>query len=164
MDSGCRALMAPHHTRRTTEESLMTRPTLVHLGAMLVMLSSGGSLNAQVVVITSVKNPVSSIKRDLLAQIFLGQAHVFPNGAKAEPLDLPQGSQLREAFYQQFLEKRPAQLKSHWSGQTFSGRKQPPRMLNTSKDILKLVAKHPKYIAYVDQSAVDPTVKVLRIE
>lgn len=116
---------------------------------------------AQVVVILSAKNSIGKLTPDQVSQLFLGQANTFYTGWKAEPLDLPEASPIRQAFYQKATGKNAAQLKAHWSKQTFSGNGQPPAVIATPAELVKLVATHPKFIAYVDKSAVDETVKVV---
>lgn len=142
----------------------MTLPTHVMKHMACLMAAAGLWLNAQVVVITSAKNPISKVTSDQLAQIFLGQVSTFYTGGRAEPLDLQPTSPLREDFYQKFLGKSQAQIKAYWSKQAFSGKGQPPRILPTSQELIKLVAENPKYIAYVEPGAVDASVKVLKVQ
>ena len=117
-------------------------------------------LSAQTVVIISMKNPISKLTKDQVSQIFLGQARTFYTGGQAEPLDLPESSDLRKDFYDKALGKNPAQMKAHWSKLSFSGQGQPPKAL-TPAELVKLVAENPKYIGYVDAAAVTSGVKVV---
>lgn len=112
------------------------------------------------VVIVSAKNPLSKLTKDQVSQIFLGQAKTFYTGGQAVPLDLPEGSDLRKTFYQTVLNKSPAQMKAYWSKMEFSGSGQAPKMLS-AEEIVKLVAENPKFIGYVDASAVTPAVKAV---
>ncbi|MCE1227991.1 MAG: phosphate ABC transporter substrate-binding protein, partial [Firmicutes bacterium] len=81
---------------------------------------SAMSLNAQVVVIISAKNPISKLTQDQVSQIFLGQTKTFFTGAMAVPVDLSEGSGPRNEFYQKVTGKSAAQVKAHWSKLTFS--------------------------------------------
>lgn len=117
-------------------------------------------LSAQTVVIISMKNPISKLTKEQVSQIFLGQARTFYTGGQAEPLDLPESSDLRKDFYDKTLSKSPAQMKAHWSKLSFSGQGQPPKALSPA-DLVKLVAENPKYIGYVDAAAVTSGVKVV---
>ncbi len=118
------------------------------------------SASAQVVVIISTKNPISKLTPDQVSQIFLGQAKTFYTGGMAVPLDLSEGP-ARLEFYEKVMGKSPAQLKAYWSKMTFSGNAQPPEALADPKAVVKKVAENPKFIGYVDKSAVDPSVKVV---
>jgi ABC-type phosphate transport system substrate-binding protein len=141
----------------------MSLRTLVKLPALALLLACA-SVQAQVVVIVSVKNPVSKLTPDMLSTIFLGQASTFYTGGRAEPLDLPEGSSTRQEFYTKFLGKTQAQLKSHWSKQAFSGKGSAPVVIASDADMVKKVAENPKYISYVDKAAVDASVKVLTVQ
>jgi ABC-type phosphate transport system substrate-binding protein len=125
-------------------------------------LAFGLALPAQAqVVIISAKNPITKLTKDQVAQIFLGQAKTFITGGMAEPIDLPETSELRKDFYQKALNKPPAQMKAYWSKLEFSGAGHAPRALANSAEVVKLVAENPKYVAYVDAAAVTPAVKVV---
>ena len=132
------------------------------LGTLLVaaFVAMAVPASAQVVVIISAKSPISKLTPDQVSQIFLGQAKTFYNGGMAVPLDQAEGAD-RHAFYLKVTGKNPAQLKAYWSKLTFSGNAQPPQVLPDSKAVVKLVAGNPKYIGYVDKSAVDASVKVV---
>lgn len=136
--------------------------TIRHLaGTAAAILIGAMSAHAQMVVIVSAKNPISKLTPDQITPIFLGQSLTFCHGGKAEPLDLAEGSPLREEFYRQVAGKSAAQLRSHWAKQTFSGKGQPPRILPSSEEVVKLVAENPKYIGYVNKAAVTASVKVV---
>ncbi|MBP1771175.1 MAG: ABC-type phosphate transport system, periplasmic component [Holophagaceae bacterium] len=122
---------------------------------------AAATAQAQVVVIISTKNPISKLTADQVSQIFLGQAKTFYTGAMCEPLDQAEGSGARNEFYQKVTGKNAAQLRAHWSKLTFSGKAQPPQALAGNQAVVKMVADNPKFIGYVDKSAVDGSVKVV---
>lgn len=136
----------------------------VRIVILALAFAIGASLEAQVVVIVSAKNPMSKITPDQLSQIFMGQMNTFITGGKAEPLDLPEASALRQEFYTKLIGKAPAQVKAHWAKLSFSGKGTPPIVAATPAEMVKKVAEHPKFIGYVDKSAVDSSVKVLVIQ
>lgn len=122
---------------------------------------AASSARAQVVVIISSKSPISKLSVDQVSQIFLGQAKSFYTGGQAEPVDQVEGAAPRNDFYQKVTGKNAAQIKAHWAKLSFSGAAQPPKALADSHAVVKLVAENPKYVGYVDKSAVDASVKVV---
>jgi len=128
------------------------------------LLIACAAAQAQVVVIVSTKNPVTKLTTEMVSQIFLGQSTTFYTGWKAEPLDLAEGSPARNEFYAKFLGKSAAQVKAHWSKQSFSGKGSAPAVVSSDADLIKKVAENPKYIAYVDKASVDAGVKVITIQ
>jgi len=129
------------------------------LAALVISLGLALPAHAQVVIV-SAKNPISKLSKEQVSQIFLGQAKTFYTGGQAEPLDLPDGTETRNAFYQKTVNKPAAQMKAFWAKMEFSGNAHAPKALSAA-EVVKLVASNPKYIGYVDLSAVTPDVKVV---
>lgn len=115
------------------------------------------------VAVVSAKNPLSVLRRDQVAAIFLAQTDRFPDGAAAVALDLPPGNALRDAFYRRVADRSPALMKDYWTKMMFTGRGQPPRELHDSAAVRRMVADNPAMIGYIDRAAVDASVKVLKV-
>lgn len=115
------------------------------------------------VVVVSAKNPLSSLRHEQVAAIFMAQTDRFPDGAGAVALDLPPGSALRDAFYRRVADRSPALMKAYWSKMVFTGRGQPPRELHNSAAVRRMVADNPAMIGYIERAAVDASVKVLEV-
>jgi ABC-type phosphate transport system substrate-binding protein len=113
----------------------------------------------EVVVIVSAKNPTATLTADQVAQIYLGRAGSFPGGGAATPLDLKEGSGLRDEFYTKVTDKNPGQVKSFWSKQMFSGKGSPPRELASAAEVRRAVAGDPSAIGYIDRASLDASVK-----
>jgi hypothetical protein len=127
------------------------------------LLCCGMASAADFVVIVSAKNPVSTLRADQVAAIFLSQSGRFPGGAEAVPLDLALGSALRNDFYSAVAARTPALMKAYWTKMVFTGRGQPPRELASSAAVRRLVADNPAMIAYIDKSALDASVKTIQV-
>jgi len=125
--------------------------------ALAAPLATAGEL----VVIVSARSPVSVLRQDQVADIFLGQIANFPGGLEAVALDQRIGSPERDEFYAKVTAKSPPLVKAYWSKMIFTGRGQPPREVAGSAAIRKLVAENPSLIGYIDKSALDPSVKAV---
>jgi hypothetical protein len=121
----------------------------VILGLVLAAPTMAGEL---VVVMGAGAAPLS---RDQLADIYLGRSTAL------KPLDLPESSQLRDAFYRKATDRDAAQVKAVWSRIIFTGQGQPPKELPDAAAVKKAVAADPKMVGYIDKSDVDATVKVV---
>lgn len=139
---------------------LMKRMRLCVVGLALSLAVVGTGL-ADVVAVVSSKNPLTTLSKSQLADIFLGKTLRFPDGAPAIPIDQAEGTQARDEFYATFTGKSPAQLKAHWSKIIFTGRGQPPKAVSSSVEVMKLIAANPQAISYLERSSVDASVKVL---
>jgi len=114
-------------------------------------------------IVVSAKNPLSTLRYEQVAAIFMAQTDRFPGGADAVALDLPPGSALRDAFYRRVADRSPALMKAYWSKMVFTGRGQPPRELHDSAAVRRMVADNPAMIGYIDRAALDASVKVLEV-
>jgi ABC-type phosphate transport system substrate-binding protein len=130
------------------------------LGAVLCILL-GRAVMADVVAVVSAKNPLTSLSKSQVADIFLGKTARFPDGTLAVPIDQEEGSAVRDEFYATFTGKSPAQIKSHWTKIIFTGRGQPPIAAPNSAEVRHLLAENPRAISYIERSAVDASVKIL---
>jgi ABC-type phosphate transport system, periplasmic component len=108
---------------------------------------------AETVVIANACNAKISLTLEQLEKIYLGKVTRLSNGNMVQPLDQPDGPQ-REAFYQAVMGKDSTQIDLYWSQQLFTGQGQPPITATSAEDVVKLVAKNPNLIGYVDKALV----------
>jgi ABC-type phosphate transport system substrate-binding protein len=107
---------------------------------------------AQVVIMGANAAPIT---KDQLANIYLGRSFDL------RPVDLPEGSALREQFYKKATDRDQSQIKAVWSRIVFTGKGQAPIMLPDAAAVKKAVITDPKAIGYIDKAAVDGSVKVV---
>lgn len=130
---------------------------------LLACLADGSACAADLVVIVSARNPVTALRADQVAAIFLGQSVRFPDGTEAVPYDLRLGTPIRDEFYARVTTKTPALLKAHWSKMVFTGRGQPPAELPDSAAVRRKVADDPEAIGYVERGALDGSVHAVLV-
>ena len=138
---------------------------LVKCVCLIALSLSFGSARAvaEVVAVVSAKNPVTTLNKNQVTDIFLGKSSRFPDGSPAMPVDQSEGSTTRDEFYATVANKTPAQVKAHWSKIIFTGRGQPPKEVVNSSEVKKLLTGNPAAIGYIDKSALDASVKPLTI-
>ena len=129
------------------------------LALTATLLASLSAHAADLVVIVSARSPVTTLRAEQVADIFLGQVGRFPDGAEAVALDQPVGTPLRDEFYARVAAKTPPLMKAYWTKMIFTGRGQPPREETNSATVRRMVAENPALIGYIDRSALDPTVR-----
>lgn len=132
------------------------------LKAVAVISVLGVSIaNAEVAVIVSSSNANSKLDQDTISRIYLGKSKNFPDGTQAVPVDQNAGTASRKAFNSTVLGKSSSQLKAYWSRLIFTGKGTPPKESGDDAAVKELVAKNPNLIGYIDDSAVDDSVKVV---
>lgn len=129
------------------------------LCCLLLVLFAGAAAAAELVVVVSARSPITTLRAEQVADIFLSEATRFPDGGEVVALDLPIGSPLRDDFYLKVANRTPALMKAYWTKRIFTGRGQPPRELPNSQAVRKLVADNPTLIGYIDRSALDASVR-----
>ncbi|WP_118182964.1 phosphate ABC transporter substrate-binding protein [Paraburkholderia phosphatilytica] len=140
-----------NHTKRILQTGLV--------GVALWLCAS--VCDAQLVVIVSAKNPVSTLSENQVADIYLGRTSQLPGGGDVVPVDLADDSANRTEFYKDVAGKSPAQLRAYWSKLIFTGRGQPPREVADATAVKKLVANGANTIGYIEKSELDPSVKAV---
>lgn len=140
----------------------------MRLSALLLLAAALGAPGmaaraADLVVIVSAHNPVTALRAEQVADIFLGEAARFPDGAEAQALDQAMNTPQRNEFYQKVAARTPALMKAYWTKRIFTGRGQPPRELSGSNAVRKAVADNPDAIGYIDRAAVDASVRVVLV-
>jgi ABC-type phosphate transport system substrate-binding protein len=99
----------------------------------------------------------AALTKEQISDIYLGKSQT------AQPMDLPEASPVRAAFYDKATGKDPAQVKATWARLAFTGKGQPPKEAADAAAVKKEVAANPKLIGYIDKSAADASVKVLLV-
>lgn len=113
------------------------------------------------VVIVNSFNPFVTIKADDLSRIFLKKSATWSNGQAAQPVDQPEGSNLRRRFTARVLNRDTGSVKSYWQQQVFSGRAVPPPALDSDAAVLEFVRQHPYAVGYV--STATPLTSEVRV-
>lgn len=119
---------------------------------------------AEIVVVVSAENANESLSRSDLADLYLGRRNRFPDGEPAVPIDQRKGSEAYPEFYARYLDRTPAQIRSHWSKLIFTGRGQPPRSVPDGPAMADAVADDPQAVGYLESEWVDDRLRVVEIE
>lgn len=133
---------------------------LFPLGVVALLAALGASGAAETVVIVNPGNPVASLSREQVVDIYMGRQLNFPNGSSALPIDLPPDTAQRAGFYQRLVGRSVAQINAYWARLLFTGRATPPRVLGSVAAVLKSVRENRDAIAYVSSDDLDGKVKV----
>ena len=123
-----------------------------------------GAQEGAYVVIVNEANPVSSMPRQQLADIFMKRLVEWPNdGGVAHPVDQPAVAAVRDAFSRGVHGKPAAAVASWWGQQVFSGRATPPPQRPNDRGVLAFVRGDAAAVGYVTAGTAPPDVKVLRV-
>ena len=130
----------------------MMRPRstwLVTIVLVVCLSAATAAQDARFTVIVHPKNPITSIDRELLRNVFLKKRVAWSGGETIRPIDLAPKFAVREQFVRSVLKKTPAQLKTYWNQQIFSGKGVPPPEASSPAEVVSYVIAHPGAIGYV---------------
>jgi hypothetical protein len=115
-------------------------------------------------VIVHPSNRFDVLSRSKVSYLFLRKVSRWPWGAEVAPLDLAKNERVRRVFVQRVLGISEEQLAEYWIDQRATRGVSPPLQVRDAAAAKLWVAARPGGIAYVPLSAVDATVKALRID
>ena len=115
---------------------------------------------ADIAVVINPANDTTLTKKEI-KRIFLKKAKKYPNGSAVIPVNQTVEADVTSAFNKAVLNKSNNQIRSYWSKLVFTGKGKPPQEAADDTEIKALVANNPAMIGYIDQSAVDNSVKVI---
>ena len=131
----------------------------------LVLLAQSFAFMAQaqekIVVVTNFNNDVQVLDKKGLIDLFMGKYSAFPNGKEATPIDVELDSELKSQFYKSLVGLPLARVNAYWSRLKFSGRVKPPAVEQTLDDIKQRLEQDESALAYVYESTVTYSMKVV---
>lgn len=139
---------------------MLAGPFLVGLA---VELAASPADPMEIVAIVSSDSKIPELTQDQISDIFLGRISRLPDGPKVVPLDHPEGSAVRNTFYEEFTGRSAAQVKAHWAKIIFTGRGRPPAEVADSEKARSRVSEDPLAITYVEREMVDETVRIVSV-
>ena len=114
--------------------------------------------------IVNAANPVSVLRREDAAKLFLERAAVWKHGAPADPVDQSATSAVRQDFSTEVLGQPVTGIENYWRKRMLERREAPPKVKTTDADVIAYVAKSPGAIGYVSSAAtLPPSVKEIRL-
>jgi ABC-type phosphate transport system substrate-binding protein len=108
-------------------------------------------------------NPYDSVDRDFVRDAYLKKATEWNDGAAIRPIDLAPRFPARDKFTEHVIRKTPAQLRTYWNQQIFSGKGVPPQEAETVPDAIGYVLANRGGIAYIPPDVDPGRAKVIRI-
>lgn len=113
-------------------------------------------------VIVNPANPVSSLSRAELSDLFLKKVTGWSGGGRALPVDQEEGD-TRESFTREIHQRSPSAVRAFWQQRIFSGSDVPPPEREGDAEVLAFVRMHAGAIGYVSSSAPTDRVKILDV-
>ncbi|QHJ11862.1 hypothetical protein FX988_02098 [Paraglaciecola mesophila] len=136
------------------------RQFMLRLITFFLFVSFAYSAQALVVVVGK-SNPIETLSKTQIIDIYMGRYDTFPNGVVAKPLDRVAGSDEKQKFYRLLVNKSEEKINAYWARLLFSGRASPPSSYATNDEMLDELRRSEQTIGYVLESEVDDSLKVV---
>ena len=137
-------------------------------GTALLLIAALAPIRAQespLRVIVHAANPVTSVPRTELSDIFLKKVAAWKSGTPVIPVDQTETSDVRKLFSKRVLGRDVQAVKGYWQQAIFAGKNFPPLEKSNDAEVMAFVAANPNAIGYVSPAALLPgTVKVIRVD
>jgi ABC-type phosphate transport system substrate-binding protein len=111
--------------------------------------SAAAPPEAAVHVIVHPRNPIASMDRKFVADVFLKNVTRWPNDSAIRPVDLRPHSPARSTFTKEVLKRSVDAVRAYWQQRIFSGRGVPPPELESEDAVVSYVLTHEGAIGYV---------------
>lgn len=111
-------------------------------------------------VIVHPSNPTRALGRSFLRSVYLRKTTTWPSGETIRPVGLGKRFPARERFAREVLNKSPAQLRSYWNQQIFSGKGVPPPELESEAAVIQYVLRNRGAVGFLP-AGIDPGEAVL---
>ena len=105
--------------------------------------------SGMIYVIVNNDSKLPELNQKQVISLFLGRARNFPNGSTAKPFDHETGSAIRELFFETLTGKQISDIDAYWARLSYSGRAFPPKVLNSTQEIIDEVGRNQNAISYV---------------
>ena len=117
----------------------------------VVLLVAGARPSAEpgLRVVVNEANPIASLSREELSELFLKKTTGWPDGQLVVPVDQLEDSEAREAFNRDIHHKSGGAVKNYWQQRIFSGRDVPPPEKDSDAAVIAFVKRHRGGIGYV---------------
>ena len=115
-------------------------------------------------VIVNSANPATSLKRELIAQLFMSRKLSWSHGPAVDPVDQSMTSPIREAFSKEILGMPALGVQNYWRKRLLETHEYPPLVKANDAEVIAHVAKSAGGIGYIAVGTPLPaTVKVVGI-
>jgi ABC-type phosphate transport system substrate-binding protein len=136
----------------------------IHLLVLAAVFAAGDARAEELKIVVHPDNPVTEVSRGFLREAFLKKSTQWSRGETIRPIDLARKYPVRERFTREVVKKTPAQLKSYWSQQIFSGKGVPPPEADTTNSVIAYVLANRGAVGYVPAGADTRGAKVVKVK
>lgn len=134
---------------------------LILLPLLLIFSVGAASKEESVVIVVNKNNPVASLSRSQVIDIFMGKDVSFPDGSIAIPVELEEDNYVKVTFYQQLVAMPLSSVNAYWSRLSVTERKRTTVFQESEQEIIRFILANTQAIAYLPINQVNDNLKVV---
>ena len=129
---------------------------------LLLLVFAGTCMAEEILLVTQANNPVNSLTRQEVRNIFLGKKTTWSDGQNIVVF-IQQDNTATNLFSREYLAKSPQQFYTYWKKALFTGTGNPPITLSNDSEMKAFISAKRSSIGYIGAEALDGSVKELKI-
>ncbi len=131
---------------------------------LIIIITTATCFSQNYKVIVNSKNPISTITKKELSQIFYKKKKNWPDGQTIEPVDLTASSSVRSEFTNDIHGKSVAAIRNYWQQAAFTGAGIAPLEKVSDDQVIEYIKNHPGAIGYISGKTNSSDIKVLFVQ
>lgn len=121
------------------------------------------NMSAQVIIVNR-SNPISSLSKAMVRNIFLGNTSTWSSNSLIKIADYTAESKIRSDFSSSFLNLSPIRVSMLWIKVSLSGKSKPPKIFRDEGELKQYIAENEDAIGYISQnSSVPSNLKIVSV-
>jgi ABC-type phosphate transport system substrate-binding protein len=130
---------------------------------LTILVGAAPSAPPELRVVVNQANPVSSLSRQEVSDLFLKKSSRWEVLGLVMPVDQPEATAVRDVLNREIHHKSLSAVRAYWQQRIFSGRDVPPPEKDGDAEVLAFVRKNPGAIGYISSTASAAGVKVVEV-
>ena len=119
------------------------------------------SAESDVVVVVNKNAPVEKMSRSEVIDLFMGKFVAFPNGTKAQPVELKFETETKQVFYRQLVGMSMSRVNAYWARLKFTGKLRSALPKSSESEIIQSIESSDIAIGYIPRSKLTSQLKVV---
>ncbi|PCJ31169.1 MAG: hypothetical protein COA90_07075 [Gammaproteobacteria bacterium] len=116
---------------------------------------------SDIVVVTNKDNPIKTLTKKQIIDIYMGRRSTYPNGQPVIAIDQKTDGLTRKLFYKHLVNKTVSEINAYWARLLFSGRAMPPKTAENIASIVEMLKNNKSAIAYMNLDDLTDDIVVL---
>ena len=126
----------------------------------LIIFSFKIYASENIYVVVNKNNPIETLEKEQIRDLYLGRKQIFPNGDYAIILDHEKSNLTRQKFFRHIANMRLNQIDAYWARLIFSGSIQPLEIMADENQLSETIQSTNNAIGYLSNK---PTNKYLKV-